>query len=221
MKQYTKNCKHCGMEFTGVKSRKFCSMACANKGKEHKGYAFGSGADNPRWSGGHVNRRNGKHYTWANAVIAKSGKCEKCGASEVELHAHHIKSYKHNIELRYQPSNGIALCAPCHWNSHSAINANAVNSVELLPSHVGDNTEPSKSRKAFEGVTTNGRACRRVLLKCYVCGHPVSRPLGEYNRNITGLVFCGKVCMGKHNIKYTRHGGNSDKSPAAERHDIV
>ena len=226
-----KDCLFCGkaFEWDGNKphypaflKRKFCSKSCAGKSHKPAGFCFRSGKDHPKWTGGNSSKRGWEHYKWVDKVIAKyDGKCDKCGATEVELHAHHIKTYKEYPELRYDIDNGVALCAHCHWDTHSALTANKVNSVNTRPSNVEGNTEPSLSRKAFEGVTTKGRACRRVVKPCHVCGNPVSRSFGEYSRNVSGLVFCDKKCMGKHHIEYTRLGSNSHTSALHESDDIV
>jgi hypothetical protein len=46
------------------------------------------------------------HYRFAKAVIARDGKCQRCGTRE-NLQAHHVKP-------GYDPSAGITLCASCH-----------------------------------------------------------------------------------------------------------
>lgn len=39
--------------------------------------------------------------------------CKRCGVKE-NLHAHHIKPWNDNEELRYEPENWITLCVSCH-----------------------------------------------------------------------------------------------------------
>lgn len=226
-----KVCQICGKEifwngkkihYSSFLKQKFCSKSCAGKSHKPAGFCFRYGSDHPKWTGGKSGRRSSNHYRWASAVIALAGgKCMNCGATNVELHAHHIRPYKKHKELRYVVENGLALCAPCHWDIHTAINAKAVNTGELPTGHAVDNPVPSQDRKVLEGLTTNGRACRRILKPCLICGHPVSRTFGEYRKNKSGIVFCSKKCMGKNNKKYFRHGSNSDTSAAPERDDIV
>jgi 5-methylcytosine-specific restriction endonuclease McrA len=40
--------------------------------------------------------------------------CQKCGATKTYLTVHHIKSWAKYPDLRYEKSNGITLCEPCH-----------------------------------------------------------------------------------------------------------
>jgi len=64
-------------------------------------------------------RTSGKYRQWARAVKAV-GYCADCWATE-NLHAHHIKSFAHYPELRYDVSNGLCLCEPCHIQEHKYI----------------------------------------------------------------------------------------------------
>ena len=47
--------------------------------------------------------------------------CVFCCKRGVKLNAHHIKSYAHYPELRYDLSNGITLCEPCHSELHKLL----------------------------------------------------------------------------------------------------
>ncbi len=91
-------------------------MSDAKKGKY-------TGDSNPNWRGGLVNPntrlRNGyDSKMWSKAVRERDGhKCVECGASG-KMHAHHIKPWKCHPELRYDVSNGITLCPPCHQRAH-------------------------------------------------------------------------------------------------------
>ena len=61
-----------------------------------------------------------KYYQWRVSVFRRSGwACRHCGASGVELHAHHIKQWAHYPALRYEVSNGEALCKRCHEIYHA------------------------------------------------------------------------------------------------------
>ena len=192
-----KPCKHCGklieqgaLPLVTFQRRKFCSKACADAG----GLRY-SGKEHPRWVGG-KRARPAEHDRWAERVISRDkATCRTCGAQGVELHAHHVKEYAKHPELRWAMSNGITLCAPCHWAVHSASNVNAVNSVNPQRKD-GGNTEPSAGRKVCEGVTTRGRAYRRVETTCKLCGTFISRRASDMNGK---NAFCSKSCSAKFN----------------------
>lgn len=82
-----------------------------------------TGPANPNWRGGlvHPDTRLRASYSakaWSVAVRERDGNvCVKCGASG-RLHAHHVKSWKDAPELRFDVSNGITLCPPCHQKEH-------------------------------------------------------------------------------------------------------
>lgn len=63
------------------------------------------------------NKRGFMHNAWAAMVKERDKKCIRCG-SEDNLHAHHIISYRNNIELRYDINNGETLCSYCHRKHH-------------------------------------------------------------------------------------------------------
>jgi hypothetical protein len=201
---------------TTFKRSKFCSKPCADVG----GFRY-SGENHSNWTGGiRLRGRDGKHAAWAKRVISRdNAKCVTCGATGVELHAHHVEPYEGNPSKRHDVSNGITLCAACHWASHSATTANSVNSVELLPAIAGDNTEPSPSRKIREGVTARGRAYRRVDTNCEHCGTFMSRRL----REVKGKphLYCSVSCAAKDRPRVRAMAVNSPKSAGAERHDIA
>lgn len=205
-------CKSCRKVFLDIPSskRKFCSKPCADKdgfrysGKEHPNYREDARRKN----------RTGKHHQWVNAVISRDkATCQECGAVEIELHAHHIKSYKGYPELRFDVSNGITLCYKCHWDIHSATNENGVNSGKVQTGSAVDNLEPSLGGNIREGATTNGRAYRRWEGKCTNCGTFISRRLSDVKGK--AKTFCSKRCVGLY-YKNWKHrwtnGSNSDTS---------
>lgn len=190
-----KQCEICGKSFkqkrteafSSFRERRFCSLKCGWIGQK-----YNTGKEHPNWNGGKRNRDN-THSLWARKVISRdNATCKSCGATNIELHAHHIESWIDHEESRFDVNNGITLCCHCHWKLHSAPSENGVNSVELLR----DNTEPSRDGNISEGVTTNGRAYRRWEGKCHWCGTFLSKRLSD----VTGKqhIFCGKYCMGKH-----------------------
>ncbi len=195
-----KNCQHCGKEFSfdglgtiaSFRKRKFCSKECVKAGQKRF-----YGPEHPRYNPNSRHRsRTAAHAKWSNAVIERDkGICQLCGATGVPLEAHHIKSYSKFPELAYDLDNGMTLCCPCHWQEHAtASNENSVNSVEPLTGNAEGNTEPSSNRKVLEGVTTRGRAYRRVETSCEQCGKYINRPLSDVKGRVH--VFCGKKCAG-------------------------
>ncbi len=76
------------------------------------------------WKGG-VDKKIYKHYNnldyrlWRERVFKRDNyTCQKCKQRGDFLHPHHIKSYTHFPELRYEISNGITLHKKCHNNLH-------------------------------------------------------------------------------------------------------
>lgn len=222
-----KICKQCGETFriregqpiTTFKKQKFCSKPCADKG----GLRY-SGKDHPNYRDDalRLSRSHG-HHKWQVAVLSRDREtCQHCGASGVEMHAHHIKSFKDHPELRYEVSNGITLCYRCHWNVHSAENENGVNSGKLLTGGAEDNPEPSQGGNVLEGVTTRGRAYRRWTGECPQCGGFISKRLSDVKNKL--MVFCSKSCSAKwrwRNGRYMPTAVISSTSAPRESEDIV
>lgn len=221
----SKVCEYCGETFvarpteaiSSFTNRRFCSHTCGWIGQ-----TYYSGKDNVNWTGA-ARTRDYRHVRWADSVIRRDkAVCQKCGATGIEMHAHHLNSYIDHTELRYDQNNGVTLCCYCHWDEHSATIENGVNSGNNLPSNVGVNPEPSLNGNILEGATTNGRAYRRINCNCDWCGTFLSIQLSKAKGKQRH--FCDKKCMGKYNSKYKvniRYGSNSDTSAPPERDDIV
>jgi hypothetical protein len=62
-------------------------------------------------------QRGFNQVAWSTLVRLRDGKCTEC-KSVYDLHAHHIKSFKDNEELRYDVNNGVTLCSQCHRKWH-------------------------------------------------------------------------------------------------------
>lgn len=200
----TKVCEHCGKEFSQPRRRakslfdgqRFCSHECGVLGRNT------TGEHNPNWKGGHSNR-SAKQHKWATDVISRDkATCQKCGATGVELHAHHLKSFKDYPEQRWDLDNGLTLCHRCHWAEHAATDANAVNSEKPLTDSAEGNPEPSPIGNIREGVTTRGRAYRRVEANCPTCGKFISKRLSDAKGK--AFIACSHSCAGKHTQKLLR-----------------
>ena len=224
-----KTCIGCGNSFairdrqpiTNFRKQRYCTHAC---GVEHRDIR---GPNNPRWKGGHSNRSS-KQSKWAREVISRDlATCQRCGATGVELHAHHIRSFHEHPELRWDISNGETLCFRCHWDEHTATNENAVNSGKPLTFGDEGNPEPSRNGNISEGVTTRGRAYRRWEGNCEFCGRFISKRLSDVKKHN----LCSKICAGKYNAMHRSYrpvrtipigyGSNASTSAARESDDIV
>jgi len=65
-------------------------------------------------------RRNQTYDLWRLSVYEKDNfKCTNCNKTGVQLHAHHLKSFAKNKELRYDINNGVTLCRECHIKIHT------------------------------------------------------------------------------------------------------
>ncbi|MDV3470874.1 HNH endonuclease [Elizabethkingia anophelis] len=79
------------------------------------------------WKGGISNenaiiRGSSKMRTWRLKVYEKDNyTCQHCHKIDVELNAHHIYSFAEYPELRFDVSNGITLCKPCHIKEHKRL----------------------------------------------------------------------------------------------------
>lgn len=112
------SCLGCSKNFSVFKSRSkygrgvFCSTECQ--------YASITGKNCHLWKGGitPLNKqiRTGKEYKhWRVSVFERDGyTCQSCGEKGVYLHAHHVKPFAYFPSLRFEVSNGITLCEPCH-----------------------------------------------------------------------------------------------------------
>lgn len=72
-----------------------------------------------------------KSYAWRNQVLLRDNfTCKHCDI-KCDLQAHHIYSYKHEPDLRYDINNGITLCSICHKTFHR-IYGNFANMDDLI-----------------------------------------------------------------------------------------
>lgn len=93
-------------------------MSLAHIGKQ-------KGEKGSNWKGGitpinHTIRNSFEYQNWRTAVFERDNyTCQDCNTKSgkgnaVYLEAHHLKSFAEYPELRFEVSNGITYCEPCH-----------------------------------------------------------------------------------------------------------
>ena len=114
------SCDHCGKTLLLFPSRlkrsdrHFCSLSCRSAYRS----AHESRELSPLWKGGGSGRSRRAQTYWARGVKRRAGdRCKLCGAM-AGLHAHHVRPYADNVELREDQDNGICLCKECHGAVH-------------------------------------------------------------------------------------------------------
>ena len=80
--------------------------------------------ENGKVRGGSGSQRNMPEYiAWRKAVYERDNYTyQECGARGGSLNAHHIKSWAHHPELRFDVNNGVTLCRDCHSKEHPHLN---------------------------------------------------------------------------------------------------
>ncbi len=123
-KPFISKCDYCGKRNTTTlsqynqKKRHFCNRKCYSRYVEEIMPVY----EQPAWKGGiskenQRGRGSRKYRNWMEQVIEKyQGTCYLCGEESEECH--HIKSWIDYEELRYEVSNGAALCKKCHYKVH-------------------------------------------------------------------------------------------------------
>ena len=100
------------------KKRHYCSRKCYANDRENNWKP----SEQNTWKGGiaKINQtgRGGRKYRiWMDSVMSIfKYKCFVC--RDIAYHAHHIKGWTEFPELRYEISNGVALCEDCHYEIH-------------------------------------------------------------------------------------------------------
>ncbi len=82
-----------------------------------------TGPANYQWKDGKAASRRGRlGLAWSRAVKRRDAftcrHCEFVSHNKKGLHAHHVRSFADAPELRFDVSNGITLCAVCHFKIH-------------------------------------------------------------------------------------------------------
>ena len=104
-------------------AEKHIGKTWTDKGRQHYRENY-SGQNHPRWveDRSKLQKRimTWRDIEWRKAVFKRDGyTCQTCGKKGGHLNAHHIKSFSKHEELRYDLNNGITLCKPCHYYTHS------------------------------------------------------------------------------------------------------
>jgi 5-methylcytosine-specific restriction endonuclease McrA len=122
----TAECVVCGASFHNNRDNeevpKCCSRACRRKYRS----TF-RGERGRNWRGGRtkvakLERRTLESKQWRSEVFERGNwTCQDCGTRGGFLHAHHIKEFAKHRELRWELSNGLTLCKPCHHKRHRKV----------------------------------------------------------------------------------------------------
>ena len=82
---------------------------CLRRGEKHWHWKGGIGTER------HKEMARQEYKQWRSDVFKRDNwTCQTCQARGVYLEAHHIKPWAEYPELRYETSNGVTLCLPCH-----------------------------------------------------------------------------------------------------------
>jgi len=115
-------CEVCGSSYYRAPSQvkwrgsSYCSIKCRSVGQGLK-YR---GENSTNWKGGvtavnEILRGRKEFKEWRKKIFLRDNfTCQNCGRRGGWLEAHHIKSFAHHHELRYDINNGQTLCKPCH-----------------------------------------------------------------------------------------------------------
>lgn len=97
------------------------------------------GENHPNWNPGltqefreNKRRRIDGIPEWRVSVFSRDDfTCQKCKSRGGKLHAHHIRNFADNKDLRVEVSNGSTLCADCHRDFHKHYGHRNTNEEQL------------------------------------------------------------------------------------------
>lgn len=131
-------------------------MSAAQKGKKHspetlvkmsasrigKPLLKNAGPNHYNWKGGDSRQRYPLEYmAWARAVKRRDHfTCRRCGHHQRRgMHAHHVLPWADFPQWRFDVSNGITLCPPCHRNTGLHVGVSRTKRHERRPDLANDN----------------------------------------------------------------------------------
>jgi hypothetical protein len=85
------------------------------------------GPAHPAWKGGHTPARMADFHSPAYKAFRDAVRqrddwtCQDCGKRGGKVEIHHIASWAEHPSLRYEPSNAVCLCHPCHKTRHRGV----------------------------------------------------------------------------------------------------
>lgn len=119
--QVEKTCRNCGDTFMFKPSQmasypnagKYCSRKCGYD------YRVKKNADRPS-TDRYGRTRRVKDIEWQRTVREQDKSiCRRCKRYDQYIHTHHLAARSRRPDLKYDPNNGICLCASCHaWVHH-------------------------------------------------------------------------------------------------------
>jgi predicted DNA-binding transcriptional regulator len=143
-------------------------MSQDRKGNKHYNWQGGKSSENSRV------RMSFEYRQWRTAVFERDGYiCQKCNKEGGSLEAHHIKQFAHYPELRFEVSNGMTLCKPCHIEVTKAdrsvqVNGQKVSSdrtdVSLAYRQYKDNTKTIGEKENNKGKNSPNKEKIRTML---------------------------------------------------------
>jgi len=109
------------------------------------------GKENPQWKGGSAYERAQWHSRheykeWRYSVYERDNyTCQLCGQESVgNIQAHHIHPWSTHPELRFEVSNGITLCKPCHLSIKGIEAQHADRFVSILLQSIPQTCDPDQ-----------------------------------------------------------------------------
>lgn len=141
-------CKICGSRLEVYRSsgKKYCSKECYFKSVSLRQ----QGDKHHNWKGGVTEQRDKVrthplYKDWRKKVFERDDyTCQSCFSKGLEIHAHHMSSYKDNPKERLKLANGITLCGECHRQFHVFDRAGLFEGAE--------NKFQAKAKQTFESA---------------------------------------------------------------------
>lgn len=156
----------------------------ANISKSHRGKPKPRGEKNRNWKGGaryarHTVMGQLEYKVWRASVFKRDNwTCAICNSTS-EIQAHHIKGWEAYPELRYEQTNGVTLCKPCHLK------------VDLIENLDKRFIEYVNTKTPITLTDSEISRFVPVVAPCTQCGTTLSRPPWKQKNRFW---FCNLVC---------------------------